>query len=176
MCVIATGPLTEAVLMAEQIAWLAPVRGCAELLRRGRPDCHLADSRRYGPGAFAPNPATAAGEDDAYLNCPMNQEEYEAFYKALIGAERARVHEFDVNNPKVYEGCMPVEVMAAARERTPSRFGPLKAGRPAGSQGPAIALGRWCSCGSENRDGDPLQSGRASRQTSGSRSRGGCFP
>ena len=46
--------------------------------------------------------------DDDYINCPMNKEEYDAFYEALITAERAPIHDFDVMNPKVYEGCMPI--------------------------------------------------------------------
>ncbi len=58
------------------------------------------------------------GEDDAYINCPMNKEEYEAFYEVLVSAERAPVHDFDVANPKVYEGCMPIEVLAQ-RGKTP---------------------------------------------------------
>lgn len=65
------------------------------------------------------------GGDDDYINCPMNKEEYEAFYNALVGAQRAPLHDFDVNNPKVYEGCMPVEVMAQRGENT-LRFGPMK--------------------------------------------------
>ena len=52
------------------------------------------------------------GDGDDYINCPMNKEEYETFYNALISAERAPLHDCDVSNPKVYEGCMPVEVMA----------------------------------------------------------------
>ena len=65
------------------------------------------------------------GGDDDYINCPMNKEEYERFYEALVSAERAPLHDFDVNNPKVYEGCMPVEVMAQRGEGT-LRFGPMK--------------------------------------------------
>ena len=64
------------------------------------------------------------GEDD-YINCPMNKEEYERFYHALVSAERAPLHDFDVSNPKVYKGCMPVEVMAQRGEGT-LRFGPMK--------------------------------------------------
>ena len=63
--------------------------------------------------------------DDDYINCPMNKEEYDAFYEALITAERAPIHDFDVMNPKVYEGCMPIEVMAQRGHDT-IRFGPLK--------------------------------------------------
>lgn len=59
-----------------------------------------------------------------YINCPMNKDEYDAFYDALISAERAPLHE-DVENIKVFEGCMPVEIMAA-RGRDTLLFGPLK--------------------------------------------------
>ncbi len=63
------------------------------------------------------------GGDD-YINCPMNKEEYIAFRNALVSAECAQVHK-GVENPKVFEGCMPIEVMASRGEDT-MRFGPLK--------------------------------------------------
>lgn len=65
------------------------------------------------------------GDGSDYLNCPLSEEEYDEFYKALISAERAPVHGFDVADPKVYEGCMPVEVMAKRGVDT-LRFGPMK--------------------------------------------------
>ena len=100
--VIATGPLTSDTL-AEQIVSLcgdslsfydaaAPIVTAESLSME---DCFTAS--RYDKGG-----------DDAYINCPMNKEEYEAFYDALVSAERAPVHDFDVANPKVYEGCMPI--------------------------------------------------------------------
>lgn len=58
-----------------------------------------------------------------YINCPMTKEEYLAFWQALITAEEAEVHGFEDKN--VFEGCMPVEVMARRGEDT-LRFGPLK--------------------------------------------------
>lgn len=64
------------------------------------------------------------GEPDDYINCPLSREEYEAFYGELIKAETAPVHGFDKNNG-VYEGCMPVEVMAK-RGKDTIRFGPMK--------------------------------------------------
>ena len=67
---------------------------------------------RYGKGG------------DDYINCPMNKDEYFNFYKALITAECAKVHDA-VENQKVFEGCMPIEVMASRGEDT-MRFGPLK--------------------------------------------------
>ncbi len=67
------------------------------------------------------------GEAD-YLNCPMNKDEYLAFYNELINAETAPLHEFEKSgsdNYKVYEGCMPIEALAKRGEDT-MRFGPLK--------------------------------------------------
>lgn len=62
------------------------------------------------------------GEAD-YINCPMNREQYESFYRALVEAERAPLHGFE--DSKVFEGCMPVEVMARRGEMTLA-FGPMK--------------------------------------------------
>lgn len=58
-----------------------------------------------------------------YINCPMTKEEYTEFYNALIGAETAPLKEFE--NSKVFEGCMPIEVMAKRGFETLT-FGPLK--------------------------------------------------
>ncbi|MBE6703589.1 MAG: methylenetetrahydrofolate--tRNA-(uracil(54)-C(5))-methyltransferase (FADH(2)-oxidizing) TrmFO, partial [Ruminococcaceae bacterium] len=66
--------------------------------------------------------------DADYINCPMNREQYDAFYRALITAKEAELKEFDKEgqkNPKVFEGCMPVEVMAKRGYDT-LRYGPLK--------------------------------------------------
>jgi methylenetetrahydrofolate--tRNA-(uracil-5-)-methyltransferase len=62
------------------------------------------------------------GEGD-YLNCPFTAEEYARFYDALIGAEKAALHEFD--DAKFFEGCLPIEVMAGRGVDT-LRFGPMK--------------------------------------------------
>lgn len=79
------------------------------------------------------------GDGDDYINCPMNKEEYEAFYEALVSAERAPVHDFDVQNPKVYEGCMPIEVLAQRGHDT-MRFGPMK---PVGLTDPRTGHRPW---------------------------------
>lgn len=67
--------------------------------------------------------------DADYVNCPMNKEQYEAFWQALVSAEEASLKEFDreeqQKNVKVFEGCMPVEIMAR-RGRDTLLFGPLK--------------------------------------------------
>ena len=65
--------------------------------------------------------------DADYINCPMNEAEYKAFYEALIGAKEAELHDFDATSQKltVFEGCMPVEVMAKRGYET-LLFGPMK--------------------------------------------------
>jgi len=62
-----------------------------------------------------------------YINCPMNKEEYKTFYEALVSAEEAELHDFDKGSQKltVFEGCMPVEVMAKRGYET-LLYGPLK--------------------------------------------------
>ncbi len=61
-----------------------------------------------------------------YINCPFTKEEYETFYDALLHAEEAELHDFEKGDKlKVFEGCMPVEVMAKRGEDT-LRFGPMK--------------------------------------------------
>ena len=67
--------------------------------------------------------ASRYGRGDDYLNCPMTKDEYLAFYRALISAGTAELHSFET--PRVFEGCMPVEVMAKRGEMTLC-FGPLK--------------------------------------------------
>lgn len=131
--VIASGPLTSDKL-AEKIFALcggslsffdaaAPIV-TYESLNMER--CFLAS--RYGKG-----------DGDDYINCPMNKEEYEAFYEALVSAERAPIHDFDVQNPKVYEGCMPIEVLAQRGHDT-MRFGPMK---PVGLTDPRTGHRPW---------------------------------
>lgn len=78
---------------------------------------------RYGKG------------DGDHINCPMNKEEYRAFIDALITAQRTELHEFE--KKEIFEGCMPIEVMAIRGENT-LRFGPFK---PAGLDDPKT--GRW---------------------------------
>ena len=66
--------------------------------------------------------------DADYINCPMTREQYDAFYQALITAKEAELKAFDregQKGPKVFEGCMPVEVMARRGYDT-LRYGPLK--------------------------------------------------
>ena len=126
--VIATGPLTTSAL-AENIAAftgnaLSFFDASAPIVTKESIDFDNAFiGDRYGKG----------GGD--HVNCPLNMEEYFAFIDALLSAEKAELHEFEKSD--VFEGCMPVEIMAA-RGRETLRFGPLKA---AGLTDPKT--GRW---------------------------------
>lgn len=78
------------------------------------------------------------GEGDDYINCPLNKEEYEAFHTALISAERAPLKDFE-GDPTVYEGCMPIEILAS-RGVDAIRFGPMK---PVGLTDPNTGHRPW---------------------------------
>ena len=67
--------------------------------------------------------ASRYGRGEDYLNCPMTKDEYFAFYNELIHAETAPLHTFET--PRVFEGCMPVEIMAKRGELTLA-YGPMK--------------------------------------------------
>ena len=99
--------------------------------------------------AFAQSRYDRGGEAD-YINCPMNKEEYEAFYEAIINAESAEVHPFD-KRKDVYEGCMPIEVLAS-RGKDTMRYGPLK---PVGLTDPRTGHRPWANLQlrKENKDG-----------------------
>lgn len=87
--------------------------------------------------AFKASRYDRGGEDD-YINCPMNKEEYERFYSELVNGESAALHSFD-KRKDVYEGCMPIEVMASRGADT-MRFGPLK---PVGLRDPKTGHRPW---------------------------------
>ena len=80
----------------------------------------------------------------------MNKEEYDRFVEALVTAERAPVHSFDARDPKVYEGCMPIEVLAS-RGHDAIRFGPMK---PVGLKDPRTGHRPWAvlQLRTENRE------------------------
>ena len=142
--IICSGPLTDGPL-AETIKQLtdsdnlsffdaaAPIV-TAESIDMSRAFC----ASRYDKGG------------DDYINCPMNKQEYEAFYEALMGAERAPQKDFDVNG-RVYEGCMPIEIMAQRGADT-MRFGPLK---PVGLRDPSTGHRPWANLQlrRENKEG-----------------------
>jgi methylenetetrahydrofolate--tRNA-(uracil-5-)-methyltransferase len=117
LAIIATGPLTSAA-MAERLSELVGgdhlyfYDAIAPIIDAESIDCERAwRASRYGKGG------------DDYLNCPMTEEEYRRFYAALTEADRVTPRAFE--KQKVFEGCMPIEIMAARGFDTP-RFGPMK--------------------------------------------------
>lgn len=116
--IIATGPLTSEKLSKE----IAKLTGndklyfydaAAPIVEKDSIDMNIAFyGDRYGKAG-----------DNSYINLPMNKNEYTRFYNELINAESAVLHEFEKR--EIFEGCMPVEVMAKRGEDT-LRFGPLK--------------------------------------------------
>jgi methylenetetrahydrofolate--tRNA-(uracil-5-)-methyltransferase len=122
LTVIATGPLTSDALAA----YIERNLGCgglhffdaaAPIVDAASIDMNIAYfGSRYGKG------------DADYINCPMTKEQYEVFYEALVSAKEAELKEFDRQEQQkieVFEGCMPVEIMAK-RGRDTLLFGPLK--------------------------------------------------
>lgn len=115
-CVIATGPLTTDALSNDISAicggQLHFYDASAPIIARDSIDfdkCFFGD--RYGKGG------------DDYINCPLNKEEYKSFIVALLTAEKAVLHDFDKR--EIFEGCMPLEVMASRGEES-LRFANLK--------------------------------------------------
>lgn len=132
--VIATGPLTDDEL-AEDIENYCGQRNlnfydaAAPIVTAESIDMSIAFSAsRYSDG-----------EGD-YINCPMNKDEYESFYNALVNAETASTHDVD-SVLKVYEGCMPIEVLAK-RGTDSVRFGPMK---PVGLKDPRTGHRPWAA-------------------------------
>lgn len=142
--IIATGPLTDSAL-AEKIREFCGTDtlnfydAAAPIVTAESVDMSKAFSAaRYDKG------------DDDYINCPFNKEEYEAFHKELVNAESAPTHDFD-KPLTVYEGCMPIEVLAKRGEDS-IRFGPLK---PVGLRDPRTGHRPWAvvQLRKENREG-----------------------
>jgi methylenetetrahydrofolate--tRNA-(uracil-5-)-methyltransferase len=117
MAVIATGPLTSEAMtrsLSERIGgdYLYFYDAIAPIIDADSIDYEkVYRASRYGKGG------------DDYLNCPMSKEEYEAFYEALIAAEKVNPRGFE--EKMVFEGCMPIEIMAS-RGLDTMRFGPMK--------------------------------------------------
>ena len=144
ICIVATGPLTDGGL-TDRISELCDSENlsffdaAAPIVTAESVDMSIAFcASRYGKGT------------DDYINCPMNKEEYTAFYNELINAESAPLKDFD-RPVTVYEGCMPVEILAKRGEDS-IRFGPLK---PVGLINPATGHRPWANVQlrRENSDG-----------------------
>ena len=130
--VVATGPLTDTVL-ADNIGKLCNSENLS--FYDAAAPIVTADSIDYDKAFFASR--YDKGDKD-YINCPMDKEEYTRFYNELINAESVITHEFD-KPLTVYEGCMPVEVLAKRGEDS-IRFGPLK---PVGLINPKTGHRPW---------------------------------
>ncbi len=117
--VIATGPLTSDALAASIAELTGQERlyfydALAPIVTAESINMEVAfRASRYG-----------AGEAD-YINCPMTEEEYERFVEALVTAERIPLRDFEREDQRFFEGCLPVEVLAA-RGRDALAFGPLR--------------------------------------------------
>ncbi len=143
--IIATGPLTSDALAEEILSLtgsehLSFYDAAAPIITAESIDMNIAfAASRYDRG------------DDDYINCPMNKEEYETFLEALTSAESVPLKEFEKEHFKVYEGCMPIEVMAKRGSDT-IRFGPLK---PVGLRDPRTGHRPWAvvQLRKENSDG-----------------------
>ena len=130
--IVATGPLTDGKL-ADNIAsvcsseYLNFYDAAAPIVTKDSIDFEYAFYQsRYGKGG------------DDYINCPFSKDEYEAFHKELTLAESAKLSEFDTP-PTVYEGCMPIEILAK-RGLDAARFGPMK---PVGLINPKTGHRPW---------------------------------
>ena len=117
--VVATGPLTSDALADRLMSMLGGQDSALHFFDAAAPLVSF-DSVDMDSGFFASR--YDKGTPD-YINCPMDREEYLAFWQELIHAQEAEVHGFEDKN--VFEGCMPVEVMARRGEDT-LRYGPLK--------------------------------------------------
>ncbi len=147
ICIIATGPLTDDALARD----IERITGEGNLsFYDAAAPIVTADSIDFSSAFVASRyDRDETGEGD-YINCPMNREEYEAFHTELVNAEGAPLHEFD-KQLKVYEGCMPIEVLAR-RGVDSIRFGPLK---PVGLRDPRTGHRPWAvvQLRKENSDG-----------------------
>lgn len=128
-CIIASGPLTSATL-AKDIACLSGEEylyfydALTPLIEADSINMEVAyRANRWGRGE------TEAGD---YINCPMNQDEYEHFVQELVTAERIQLRDFETEDPQFFEGCLPVEQIAS-RGQDALAFGPM---RPVGLRDP----------------------------------------
>jgi methylenetetrahydrofolate--tRNA-(uracil-5-)-methyltransferase len=134
--VVATGPLTSdalaaAIRRALGVESLAFYDAIAPIVSHDSIDhSKVFRASRYGKETMEGAETAANGGEGAYINCPMNREEYDAFIDALTAADQASAHEFD--KVPYFEGCMPAEEIAR-RGRESLRFGPMK---PVGLEDP----------------------------------------
>lgn len=147
LTIVATGPLTAPALAssigaatgAESLAFFDAI---APIVYRDTIDMDIAwMASRWDKGAEASLAMGGDGRD--YINCPMTRAQYEAFREELLAGDKTEFKEWEANTP-YFDGCMPIEVMAARGVET-LRFGPMK---PVGLDNPHWATpehpnGRW---------------------------------
>jgi len=147
LTIVATGPLTAPALAssigaatgAESLAFFDAI---APIVYRDSIDMDVAwMASRWDKGAEASLAMGGDGRD--YINCPMTRAQYEAFREELLAGDKTEFKEWEANTP-YFDGCMPIEVMAARGVET-LRFGPMK---PVGLDNPHWATaehpnGRW---------------------------------
>ena len=147
LTIVATGPLTAPSLAssigaatgAESLAFFDAI---APIVYRDSIDMDIAwMASRWDKGAEASLAMGGDGRD--YINCPMTRAQYEAFREELLAGDKTEFKEWEANTP-YFDGCMPIEVMAARGAET-LRFGPMK---PVGLDNPHWATpehpnGRW---------------------------------
>ena len=127
--IIATGPLTSAELASDIQNFTGQSNlffydAIAPIVDIETVDMSIAyRASRYGKGS---------SEEGDYINCPLNKEEYNAFVSALLSAERITLRDFEKNQATFFEGCLPVEIMAARGDKALA-YGPL---RPVGLRDP----------------------------------------
>ncbi len=127
--VVASGPLTSSALSQALQALTGEdslyfYDAIAPIVEAESIDMRIAfRASRYGRGE---------NEGGDYINCPMTEQEYRAFYEALLSAQRIELREFEREDPHFFEGCLPIEVLAARGEQALA-FGPL---RPVGLKDP----------------------------------------
>ena len=136
--IVATGPLTSEALAAALrarlgVEALAFYDAIAPVVAAESVNVDIAfRASRWGKETM-----DGAAEEGAYLNCPMDRDQYEAFIDALVAADQFTAHAFD--EVPYFEGCMPVEEMAR-RGRDTLRFGPMK---PIGLRDPRASRAPW---------------------------------
>ena len=136
LTIVATGPLTDAALADSIVAAtgqdrLAFFDAIAPIVHRDSIDMDIC----WIQSRWNKRTAASNAEGD-YINCPMNKEQYLAFHQGLLDGEKTEFREWETDTP-YFEGCMPIEVMAARGTDT-LRYGPMK---PVGLDDPRT--GRW---------------------------------
>lgn len=124
--IVATGPLTSDALAARIVALTG-----AERLYFYDAIAPIIDADSLDMGRVFAQSRYGKGEGDDYLNCPLDQDQYHAFVRAVIDGEKVELREFE--EPRYFQGCQPIEVIAASGPMSLA-FGPMK---PVGLTDPA---------------------------------------